>query len=310
MRRWSALAVNAAAAGALALLAMTLLPGGALAQPAPEGAVRAATELPGVDVGALTAAQLDSLRRVVADEFCYCGCPHTLGGCLREHTSCKHAPRMAQLAARLAGQGIPAPDIRKVLGDYYAGFDRSKRARLEVKDFGPPLGDAGAAVAIVEFSDFTCPFCQRIKPDLDRFVHDHADRVRLYYKPFPIASHRHALDAAIAGEWARDHGLFWKMYDQLFAHPHQLSENDLAGYAAAIGGDPDDLRKALETGRNQARIAASQAEGRAAGMAGTPTLYLNGHRLDLPFGQDLQSVLEFAVEDEEEWAKHGGWARD
>jgi protein-disulfide isomerase len=307
MRRISALAANALTMGALAL-GVALLPRDARGQPASAGSAAAA--LPGIDVSALTPAQLELVRKVVAEEFCHCGCPHTLEGCLREHATCKHAPRMAGLVVRLAGQGVPAADVRKVLREYYGGFERSKRARLDLKDFGPPLGDPKAPVVIVEFSDFTCPFCQRIKPELDRFVHEHADRVRLYYKPFPIASHQRAQEAAIAAEWARDQGLFWKMYDQLFAHPHQLSDSDLAGYADAIGGDPEGLRKALETGANKARIAASQAEARAARLPGTPTLYLNGHRFDLPFGPDLASALEFAVEDEEEWVKHGGWARD
>jgi protein-disulfide isomerase len=278
----------------------------ATASPAP-----GAADLPGVDLGALTPAQADTVRRVAAEEFCHCGCPHTLAGCLREHSSCKHAPRMAQLAVRLAGLGLGAGEIRQQLRDYYSAFHRGKRARLDVKDFGPPRGDPAAPVVLVEFSDFTCPFCQRLKPELDRWVDENAARVRLYYKPFPIASHPHAMEAAITAEWARDRGLFWKMYDQLFTHPGALSDDDLAGHAEAVGGDADDLRAALGAGRNRARIAASQAEARAARLAGTPTLYVNGRKLDLPLLPGLDEVLDLAVQDEEEWLKNGGgWARD
>ncbi len=217
---------------------------------------------------------------------------------------------MAQLAARLAGEGLPAPEVRKLLDGYYAGFDRAKRAKLDVTGFGPPLGNPLAPVSIVEFSDFTCPFCQRIKPELDRFVENNERRVRLYYKPFPIASHQNAMEAALAGEWARDNGLFWRMYGELFAHPNALSKSDLAGYAAAIGGNVEDLRAAIDTERGKARVTASQAEARAAGITGTPTLFLNGRKLDLPMAMDFQEMLDFAVEDEEEWASHGGWTRD
>ena len=294
----------AASAGVL-LWAATLRPSSAGAQPAPDLA------LPDVDLSALTAPQQEVVRRVAQEVFCHCGCPHTLGGCLREHRTCKHAPRMARLAARLAGQGLPLGEVKRLLFDYYAGFDRAKRARLDVKDFGPPLGDAAAPITLVEYSDYTCPFCQRVKPELDRFVRENAGRVRLYYKPFPIPSHARAMEAALAGEWARQQGLFWKMYDQLFAHPHALSDDDLAGYASAIGGDPDDLREALEAGRDRPRVTASMAEARAARIAGTPTLFIDGRRLDLPFApQALSEVLAFALEDEEEWAKQGGWARD
>jgi protein-disulfide isomerase len=268
-------------------------------------------DLPGVDVSGLTAPQLTVLREVLSNEFCHCGCPHTVEGCLKGHKGCHHAPRMAYLAAKYARQSLSADDVRKILSDYYGGFDRKKRVRLDVSKFGPPLGEESAPVAIVEFSDFTCPFCQRIKPELDRFVRDNSDRVRLYYKPFPIASHPRAMEAAIAAEWARDHGLFWKMYEELFSNPRNLSDSDLEGYATAIGGDPDDLRKALESERNKARIIASRTEGLGAKMAGTPTLFLNGRKFDLPYRDgDLRELLDFAVEDEQEWIRNEGWKRD
>lgn len=290
---------------ALLASALVLAPPAADAQGAPEAA------LPGVDVSALSPAQVEVVRRVVQDEFCHCGCPHTLAGCLREHAGCKHAPRMASLVVRLAGQGMSAREILKVLTDYYAGFDRPKRASLDVKGFAPPLGNPDAPVAIVEFSDFACPYCQAVRPELERFVLENAARVKLYYKPFPIASHPRAQEAALAGEWARDRGVFWKMHDELFEHPHALADDDLASYAQRVGGDAEDLRSALEQGRNKARIAASLSEARGAGVAGTPTLFVNGRKLTLPASpSEIRESLRFAVEDEEEWMKHNGWARD
>jgi protein-disulfide isomerase len=268
-------------------------------------------DLPGVDTAALTPAQRQVLLAVVRDEFCHCGCPHTLGGCLKDHKSCKHAPRMASLAARLAGQGLTAGEILKALTEYYAGFEKAKRAKLDVKDFGPPLGDPAAPVAIVEFSDFTCPYCQALRPELEAFVKENASKVRLYYKPFPLSSHARSMEAALTGEWARSKGIFWKMHDHLFTHPQKLSNDDLAAAARAVGGDPDDLSQALASGRDKAKVQASMTEARAAGLAGTPTLYLGGRRLSLPMApRDAPEVLRFAAEDEQEWAKSSGWAKD
>jgi len=259
----------------------------------------------------LTAAQREVLSRVLAEEFCYCGCPHTVAGCLREHKECKHAARMASLAAHLAATGAPAAEVRRSLDEYYAGFDAAKRAKLDLASFGPPLGKPDARVAVVEFSDFTCPYCRALKPELDRFVREHQGRVRLYYKPYPIASHPRAVEAALAAEWARDRGVFWKMYDLLFERQGELADDDLAADAREVGGDPEDLLQALAAGRNRARIAASQAEARAAGLLGTPTLFFNGHRIQLPMApQEAQAILAFVLEDEEEWAQRGGWARD
>ncbi len=291
--------------------AFGLLLAAAAAAPSPARAAAAeAEELPGVDLSGLTPAQAAVVRRVAADEFCYCGCPHTLAGCLREHKACKHAPRMASLIVRLAGQGLTTSEVLKAVTGYYAGFDRSRRARLDLAGFGPPLGRAEAKVTLVEFSDFTCPFCQALRPELERFVREHEGRVKLFYKPFPIASHPRSMEAALAGEWARDRDLFWPMHDRLFTHPHELSDEDLAGHARAVGGDGDDLLAALAQGRNRSRVAASQAEARAGGLQGTPTVFLNGRRLELGPPQEALETIRFALEDEEEWSRAGHFDRD
>jgi protein-disulfide isomerase len=286
-----------AAASALCVFAAPALAEDALAE-----------DLPGLDVSALSSPQRVVLAKVLQEEFCHCGCPHTLGGCLRQHRACSHAPRMTALAARLAGQGLQVGEVLRALTDYYGAFDKAKRARLDVEAFGPPLGDPAAPVTLVEFSDFACPYCQKLRPELERFVKDNASRVRLFYKPFPLPSHARAAEAALAAEWARDKGVFWRMHDRIFDQPHALSDDDLAAHAQALGGDPADLRKALSDGRHRARLAASMAEARLGGLRGTPTLFLNGRRLDLPVApQDLPEVLRFAIDDELDWAKHGGW---
>jgi protein-disulfide isomerase len=263
-----------------------------------------AAVLPGIDLDGLTPEQQRSVAELALSEFCYCGCPHTVSGCLREHASCDHAKRMATQAVRLARGGAKRADLQRILADYYAGFDR--RARLDVAAYGPPLGDEQAPVTLVEFSDFTCPFCKQFRPTLEAFVQAHAGRVKLYYKPFPIQGHPYAVEAAQAVEWAREHGIFWPLHDRLFEAEGELSPEVLAGHVEALGGDGDALTSALTAGTFRRRVEAAQAEGRAAGMRGTPTLFMNGRRLP-DLGED---ALEHALADEEEWLKSGGWARD
>ncbi|HET6923528.1 MAG TPA: thioredoxin domain-containing protein [Anaeromyxobacteraceae bacterium] len=298
-------ALPALALPALALLAAAPPRAAAAEAPAPRPSPEAL--LPGVDLSALSPAQREVVARVAQDEFCHCGCPHTLSGCLREHAGCRHAPRMAQLAARLAGLGLNEVQILKVITEYYASFDAPKRVKLEVAGWGPPLGDPQAPVTLVEFSDFTCPYCQMLRTRLEAFVKARAGRVKLFYKPFPVPGHARALEAALAAEWARERGLFWRMHDLLFGRPYALDDASLGEMAAEAGGDPTDLKKALETQRHKPRIAASQEEARRAGLTGTPTLYLDGRRYLLPDWSE--ESLEFTLRDEEEW-RTGGWGRD
>jgi protein-disulfide isomerase len=263
-------------------------------------------DLPGVATEGLSPEQKALLADWAKDAFCYCGSPHTVSQVLREHGTCRHAPRMAALAARLIRGGAKKKEeLARTVGAYYASFD--KRVRLDVSRFGPPLGNPDAPVTIVEFSDFTCPYCRMVRPGLETFVRVRSDRVKLYYKPFPIESHPGALECAQAGEWAREKGRFWAMHDALFESGSHTVD-DLADLARGLGMDPADLRQALEEQRWVEKIRASQAEARAADLKGTPTLFLDGRMLVLTDYSD--EALEFTLQDEEEWISHHGWIRD
>jgi protein-disulfide isomerase len=264
--------------------------------------------LPGIDLSSLAPAQRAAVSDWAQATFTYCGAPRTVSASLRQGSSCSHAPRMARLAVRLAAAGVPPAALAKVVTDYYASFDARKRARLELAAFGPPLGEERAPVALVEFSDFTCPACQRIRPELEKFVADRAGRVRLYFKPFAILTHVNSMEAAQAAEWARERGAFWKMHDTLFDNAFVNDPASLAAFARDLGLDGDDLAAALDAGRYVAKVEGSMAEARGAGILGTPTLFFDGRMLKLP--DFSEPWLEFTLEDEEEWVANGGWVRD
>ena len=276
----------------------------AVAAPSPPPAIDWPSIPDAVGASTLTPPQKDVLARVLADEFCYCGCPHTLLGCLTEHKECKHAPRMAAMAARLAGMGLSSNEILKILTSYYSSFDPKKRAVIDTSKLGAPLGDPKAPVTILEYADFECPFCQQLRPKLEAFVRSHPGRVKLQFKPFPIPGHPHAEPAAEAAEWARDQGIFWPFHEAMFENPRSLDEDSLVSLASRLGKDGEDLRKALADRKYRDRVGGAQMEGRRAGVVGTPTIFMNGRRHVLPDYSD--TVLEFVLEDEEEWAK-AGW---
>jgi len=292
-----AAALLAAAWAALAVPARA----GDLAPAAADAAAPAAGALEG-----LTAEQRELVAEWARTTFCYCGCPHTVAQCQKEHHGCRHAARMQALAARLVRAGAKKDELARLVGTYYASFD--KRAKISTAGFGPPRGSPEAPVTIVEYSDFTCPYCQLVRPVLESFVDARPGRVKLVFKPFPIESHPGALELAQAGEWARDQKLFWPMHDALFASPGSHSVDELALIAREVGGDPESLRDALGDGRYVPKIRASQAEAREAGIKGTPSLFLNGRPLVLM--DYSEEGLELTLQDEEEWAKHGGWERD
>jgi protein-disulfide isomerase len=298
---------SAVAAVLIAALAHASPSSAAPAAPAaPAGAPAAEVALPADVAEGLSPEQRELLQGWARTTFCYCGCPHTVGQCVKEHRGCRHGPRMLALAARLVRAGAKKDELARLVDGYYASFD--KRAKLDVTKYGPALGSADAPVTLVEFSDFTCPYCQLVRPALEGFVEARKGRVKLVYKPFPIETHPGALELAQAGEWARDQNLFWPMHDALFASPGSHGPDELATIAHDLGGDGKALAAALADGRYLPKVRASQAEARAAGIKGTPTLFLNGRMLVLMDYSD--EGLEFTLQDEEEWVKHGGWSKD
>jgi protein-disulfide isomerase len=299
----------AAAVASLAALALSCASAGqgpSAAPATPDAAATAQTPeelLPGVDLSAFSPAQREVLASWARATFCACGCPHTVSSCLAGHKTCKHAGRMVQLASGLVAKGATLTDVNRIVQNYYAGFDRRKR--LDVTDFGPPLGDPEAKITIVVVSDFTCPFCKLFVPTIEQFAKQRPG-VRLFAKPFPIASHPGSDVAAETGEWAREKGLYWDLQSLLYAADEAPTEDGMAALVRRLGGDTADLREALASGRYRQRVLQAQVEARDAGLTGTPTVFVNGRKIE-----DLsEDGLRFALDDEEEWVAHGGWAHD
>jgi protein-disulfide isomerase len=139
-------------------------------------------------------------------------------------------------------------------------------------------------IAIVEFSDFQCPFCgahaRDTLPDIKRNLID-PGTVRYVAMHFPLESiHAEALKAAEAAECAGKQGRFWEMYDRLFAKQTELAPADLIGHAKAMHLDETPFKWCLESGEMVDKARADRAEGRRLGVTVTPSFFLGTMRDD------------------------------
>jgi protein-disulfide isomerase len=264
--------------------------------------------IPGMDFSAMPPAAQRELSTVFTDEFCYCGCPHTLGQCLKGHTTCQHAKRMARLAARQAVAGVPATEIIVALSEYYSAF-RATRQKLEV-DPRMCMGDPKAQVTLVEFSDFECPYCGTARPVLEAFAKKNASRLRFCNVPYPLPMHANAVPAGQAVLWARDQGKFWEMHDALFENARNLSPASIVAIANKLGLKGAELQKALQAGTYAKELEKYKALGTSANIRGTPSLFFNGRAYDMQIGLN-EEALTHSLEDELEWrANNNAWAAD
>jgi protein-disulfide isomerase/uncharacterized membrane protein len=153
----------------------------------------------------------------------------------------------------------------------------------------PTKGRPDAPVTIVEFSDFQCPACGQAFGDLHELLARRSD-VRLVFRNFPLDSscneampralHPDACNAATAAECARRQNRFWEYHDRLFEHQHTLDRDSLFRYARELELDIPTFRACLDDPATRARIADDVRAGIAAGIESTPTLFINGRRID------------------------------
>ena len=141
----------------------------------------------------------------------------------------------------------------------------------------PALGRADAKVAIVEFSDFECPFCGRFNRDtFPQLKAEYIDtgKVRYVFRNFPLESiHPRAMKSAEAAECAHVQGKFWPMHDRLYANQQALADADLVAHAQALGLDMTPFQQCM-AGQAVAKIRQDLDEGARGGITGTPGFFV------------------------------------
>ncbi|HEU5077170.1 MAG TPA: thioredoxin domain-containing protein [Polyangiaceae bacterium] len=147
-------------------------------------------------------------------------------------------------------------------------------------DGSPAIGPDDAVVTIVEFSEFQCPFCRRVRPTLDKLRERFPNDVRVVFKHLPLPFHEHALPAArVSAEVFRTRGnvAFWEAAHELFEG--DLGDTQLIGAAARAGLPEAQARLALTGEAGQALVDADLNLAEDLQVRGTPHFFINGRRL-------------------------------
>jgi protein-disulfide isomerase len=175
----------------------------------------------------------------------------------------------------------------------YAARVTVEPLRREVSADGPSRGPKDAAVTIVEFADFQCPFCRSMAPLLKQLLDKYPREVRLVYRQLPLSDmHPDALNAAKASLCAGEQGRFWEMHDALFADPSALSLDALKKTAERLKMKPLPFAACLESEKTAAAMKADSQAALDYGVAGTPGLFINGRFINgaVPYEQLVATV--------------------
>jgi protein-disulfide isomerase len=175
----------------------------------------------------------------------------------------------------------------------------------------PARGEASAKVVAINYDDFECPFCSRMHQTLfPELLKEYGDRVSFIYKDFPLAEiHPWATHAAVNANClaAQNKDAYWDFADYIHANQAEVNaEKSRDGQFAALDRtavvqgqkhslDGTRLQACIKAQQDEA-VKASVREGEALGVEATPTLFINGEKVDgaLPIGE-LRAVLDRAL---------------
>lgn len=220
-------------------------------------------------------------------EFCLVvSCALLLAGC--------QPTTVAEQGSAAAGTAIPSVS---------AGVDRHsgssadrpnmpavatpKAARVSIAG-QPSLGSPAAAVTVVEFMDYECPFCRQFArrsfPQL-RARYIDTGQVRWVSRNLPLPRHTRARPAAIAARCAGEQGRFWEMHDALLTGESRLGDEELRTLAQQLGLDLAQFSACLGREDHAAALEADIAIARGARIRATPSFVVGRAEGDVVVGQ-------------------------
>lgn len=240
----------------------------------------------------LGASEQALFRKVAAGELCPCrGAAASLKRCLEKPKPCAAASRTAAKLREWVASGLGYGQVV----DELIRFVEEQAQQPQSFDLAQTAckGKPDAAAVVVSFSDFECPHCRHAAVFAEELFKEHDGRMRLCFKHFPLSYHLNARYAATVAVLLRGRDKFWPFHDRMFelANDKQLSEETIRAAAAQLGVPLESEAAALKAAT--AVVQQDREEGTAAGVAGTPSFFVNGRAL--PDEQPLEQSLRAAV---------------
>lgn len=252
-----------------------------------------------VDFSGLSDAQRKFALKVMNENGCNCGCKMTIAVCRERDSSCRRSLIFARTIIDALREGKSEAEVVRALktkSDTFVEARLPDDAGVVYKiepGHSPMRGPRNAPVTIVEFSDFQCPYCAGLQSVLDQVLKAFPKEVNLVYKQFPLNIHQYARQAAVASMAAHQQGKFWALHDKMFQNFSAINEENIKKWAREAGLNMADFEKAMQSGSLETAVQRDIADGAAARVIGTPTLFVSGKRIqDRSFEGFKKVILE------------------
>ena len=163
--------------------------------------------------------------------------------------------------------------------DLHDGLVLSKETAAALPDDDAFMGQAGAPVTMVGFSDYQCVFCRRFFEETLPLIEENyvkTGKVRFVLRDFPLDMHPQAKKAAEAAECAKEQGMYWQMHDRLFEGQESLGLDSYLKWADELGLNASSFEECISSGRMSAEVSKDVADGDDAGVVAVPSFFING----------------------------------
>jgi protein-disulfide isomerase len=171
---------------------------------------------------------------------------------------------------------------------------------------GVARGPENSKLTFVEFSDLECPVCKQAQPTMDKLLADYP-QARFVFQQFPLEQvHPWAFKAALYADCVgqESNAAFWKfvqsVYDDQLTIDPTNADGKLREKAAAAGAPADRTAGCVVNPETEQRVRESLALGKALDVHGTPTLFINGRRINNVLGMPyelLKDVVNWSEKD-------------
>ena len=174
-------------------------------------------------------------------------------------------------------------------------------AKLVREDSHRITAPAVEKAELVEFLDFECESCRAAVPLVEDLKEEYGDRIAFVHRYFPLPGHRNSGAAALAVEASAQQGKYEQMATRLFETQTQWGERQdsqaalFRTYAQDLGLDLATYDAAVADEATMERIRKDVADGKALGVTGTPTFFLNGKKLVLNSEEQFRQLLNDAA---------------
>ena len=173
---------------------------------------------------------------------------------------------------------------------------------VTVAPHSPAVGPEDAAVTVVEFADFECGHCRKLRSTLAPLKDKYRDRVRFVFKHYPMdrecnpnmkrTHHRYACEAAVASQCAGRQEAFWPYHDLLFKNQKAMEPEDLVHYAEILDLDIPAFSHCLNDNTVKREVGEDISMGGELELSGTPRTYVNGRQFR---GAVSRAILDAAI---------------